>query len=511
MRTSRTDARPGGTAAWISLWGARRPDHPCVIFEDTPTSWGAFDRSVSALAARLWELGVRQGDRVGCLLPNRPEYLIAFWATLRLGAMFVPYNVRLVAAELAVVIDDSEPLVVVSDASFAQIQLDVDGRRRTQWFDIDTVAPVLSTGPAAEAQFEIPWLSEDDPAAIVYTSGTTGRSKGAVLTHGNLVHNSLAWTAGFGLTGDDRLISLLSLCYVGGLLNTTLNASQTGATIVLEPRFDAESALRRIERYKVTWFNATPQIVQRLFTHPLATEYDLSSVGFIETGGAPVPLALAELTERFGIDLVQGFGITEASGGINLFLPREDVIRKVGSIGKPGPCDEVRLVDDSGKEAGTGEVGEMLLRGPLVMRGYWRNEAATRDALTDGWLHTGDLARMDDEGYVTLVGRKKEMIISGGLNVYPVEVEQVLEAFPEIAQAAVVGLPDQEWGERVSAFVILESGMALTEEEVIARCRSQLAGYRLPRIVKFVEDFPRTASGKVRKADLVSQWLAAPR
>jgi fatty-acyl-CoA synthase len=511
MSTSRTDARRGGTASWLSTWGSRRPGHPCVIFEDRATSWGAFDRSVSALAARLWELGVRQGDRVGCLMPNRPEYLITFWAALRLGALFVPYNVRLVAAELAVVIDDSEPLVVVSDASFAQVQLEVDGRRPTRWLDIDAVAAGLGTGPAAGAEFEIPWLSEEDPAAIVYTSGTTGRSKGAVLSHGNLVHNSLAWTSGFGLTGDDRLISLMSLCYVGGLLNTTLNASQTGATIVLEPRFDAERALRRIERYRVTWFNATPQIVQRLFTHPLAAEADLSSVRFIETGGAPVPLALAELTERFGIDLVQGFGITEASGGINLFLPREDVIRKAGSLGKPGPCDEVMIVDDTGKEAGAGDVGEMLLRGPLVMRGYWRNEAATREALAGGWLHTGDLARMDDEGYVTLVGRKKEMIISGGLNVYPVEVEQVLETFPEIAQAAVVGLPDAEWGERVSAFVILEPGTVLTEEEVIARCRSRLAGYRLPRIVRFVDDFPRTASGKVRKADLVRQWQAAPR
>jgi fatty-acyl-CoA synthase len=327
-----------------------------------------------------------------------------------------------------------------------------------------------------------------------------------VLTHGNFLHQSVAWTSSFGLSGRDRTINLMSLCYAGGLLNPTLNTFQTGATVVLEPRFDAESALRRIEKYRITWITATPQLVEAILTHPRSAQTDLSSVGWIQSGGAPVPIPLAELAARRGIDLIQGFGITEATAGINVFLPPEDVIRKAGSIGKPAPYDEVRVVDASGSEVAVGEVGEMLLRGPLVMQGYWRNQAATDQALAGGWLHTGDLARVDEEGFISLVGRKKEMIISGGLNVYPVEVEQVLQVFPEVAEVAVVGLPDRKWGERVTAFVVLEPGQTLTEEELIARSRGHLAGYRIPKTVRFVTDLPRTTSGKVRKLELVRQW-----
>ena len=327
-----------------------------------------------------------------------------------------------------------------------------------------------------------------------------------MLTHGNFLHQSLSWTSGFGLTGRDIHLHVLPLCYSGGLLSTTLNVFQTGATVVLEPRFDAESALRRIERHRASWLGATPQLIERILAHPLAAETDLSSLPRIETGGSPVPTLLAELAGKRGIALIQGYGLTEATGGVNLFLPPEDAIRKAGAVGRAAPYDAVRIVDDAGADAAAGEFGEMLLRGPLVMKEYWRNPAATEEALSDGWLHTGDLGRMDDEGFVTLAGRKKEMIISGGLNVYPVEVEQVLETFPEIAEVAVVGLPDDEWGERVSAFVILEPGATLSEEELIERVRPYLAGYRIPRIVRFVDDLPRTTSGKVLKRELISRW-----
>jgi fatty-acyl-CoA synthase len=499
---ARTDVRPGGVASWASVWATRRADHPCVVFEDQVTTWRAFDEAVDGLAARLRGHGVRRGDRVGCLMPNRTDYLVAFWATLRLGALFCPYNVRLTAAELAMVIEDSEPTVVLTDHGFAHLHEATSAILTVPWVDVDTYLVDPLDG-------EIPWLSGDDPAAIIYTSGTTGRSKGAVLTHGNLLHQSLAWTSGFGLGRDDVQINLLSLCYAGGLLNPTLPTFQAGATVVLEPRFDPASALRRIARHGVTWITATPEIVERLLTHPDAPDTDLSTLAHIQTGGAPVPLHLAELAAQRDIELVQGYGITEASAGINLFLPSEDVLRKAECIGLPAPYDEVSIVDDSGAEVPVGQVGEMLLRGPLVMQGYWRNPEATAETLAGGWLHTGDLARRDDEGFVALVGRKKEMIISGGLNVYPVEVERVLERFPEIAEVAVVGLPDERWGERVAAFVVLANGHDLSAEAFTARAREQVAGYRLPRIVEFVGSLPRTASGKVRKHVLRESWQAS--
>jgi fatty-acyl-CoA synthase len=474
------------------------------------TSWSELAGKVDAMAAVLRHAGAEQGSRVGCLLPNRPDYLVTFWAALQIGAVFVPFNVRLTAPELVVLLDDSDPVVVASDRSFAGVRQQVDATRPTAWIDVDERHPVGEPEGGSHEDLAV-WLTDDDPAALVYTSGTTGRSKGALLSHGNLVHNSVAWTSTFALTRDDRIINLMPLCYVAGLLNGTLNVLQTGGSMVLEPRFDPASALRLIEAHRVTWFMATPQIVEDLITHPDAAGTDLSSLTRIQTGGAPVPVHLAERAKRLGVDLVQGFGMTEASGGINLVLPVEHALRKAGAIGKAAPFNAVRIVDGDGQDVGEGVVGEMLLRGPMVMKGYWQDEAATRAALRDGWLHTGDLASRDDEGFVTLVGRTKDVIITGGLNVYPVEVERVIETFDEVDEVAVVGLPDERWGERVTAFVVPAPGRTVSPEELRARCRDRLADYRIPKQVVVVPHFPRTASGKVRKIELRETYLGATR
>jgi fatty-acyl-CoA synthase len=500
----RTDVLLGGTASWIATWASRRPDHPCVIFDDTVTTWSAFDRLVTAVAQRLAAVGVSRGDRVGCLMPNRTEYLATLWATTRLGAIFVPYNVRLVARELALVIGDSDPTVVVIDSTFATVAAEVDERRPTAWLDIDE-----ALARPSDLELDVPWLSGDDPAAIVYTSGTTGRSKGAVLTHGNFLHQSLNNSLGFGIGGDDRHLHMLALCYVGGLLSQTLGVFSTGATLVLEPDFDPERALRRIEEHRITWIGATPNIVQALIEHPTAADRDLSSLTRVQVGGAPVPVPLAEKAQRLGIAMIQTYGCTEATGGSNFILPPEDVIRKAGSCGKAAPYDQVKIVDAEGAVCALDQPGEMLLRGPLVMKEYWLNPAATAETLVEGWLHTGDVARQDAEGYVTIVGRKKELIISGGLNVYPVEVESVLETFPEVAEVAVVGLPDEKWGEQVSAFVVFRDGMSFSSEQLVERCRTELAGYRIPRRLVAVDDLPRTTSGKIRRAELVERWVAS--
>jgi fatty-acyl-CoA synthase len=507
MNESRTDVRPGGTASWSAVWAARQPDRPCLTFRDETFTWRAFNDAIDNLAAHLYGLGVRKGDRVACLLPNRPEYLMTLWATLRLGAIFFPYNVRLTPVELVPILDDSDPALVVTDATFGEVQEELRARRPTRWLDVDAVAASLRQ-PTDRRDFEVPWLAGDDPAAVLYTSGTTGKSKGAVLTHGNFLHQSLAWTSGFGLTGQDRYLNMLPLCYTGGLLNPTLPAFQSGASVVLLPRFDAEDALRQIERHRITWTTATPQLVEAILTHPAADSFDISSLTRLQTGGAPVPIELAEIAAKRNVAVIQGYGITEATGGVNFFLPPEDAVRKAGSIGKVAPYDEVRVVDDHRQDVKPGDVGELLLRGPLVMQGYWNNEAATKETVVDGWLHTGDLARRDEEGYVTLAGRKKEMIITGGLNVYPIEVEQVLRTFPEIEDVAVVGLMDDTWGERVAAFVVLAPGARLTGDELIARSRASLAGYRVPKTVVFLDEFPRTASGKIRKPVLREQWQA---
>lgn len=509
--TTLTDwAQAGGTAGWVAHWAEVTPDNECLVFEDVSLTWAEFDALVNRFAGALVVRGVGQGDRVGCLMHNRPEYLIAFWATLRLGAVFVPYNVRLVARELAFVVKDSTPRLVLTDGDFGAVWAGVRelGDMQCLLVDVDADGIASGDGAARNAPFAgpAPLLGSADPAVILYTSGTTGRPKGVVLTHGNFLFQTLSWILEFGLTGRDRHLNFLPLCFTGGLLSATLCIVHTGAVYVLERTFDAARAVSLIERQRITWLTSTPHLIERMLREPAARNTDFSTLGMIESGGAPVPPSLVELASTFGIELVQGYGLTEGAGAVVTNLKPADITRKLGSCGRASAYFEVKVVDETGREVAADESGELLVRGPAVMQGYWNAPEATAEALRDGWLHTGDIAVRDREGYVTLRGRMKDKIITGGLNVDPVAVETVISEFAEVAMVSVVGVPDERWGEMVCAFVVLEQGARLAEGELIARCRPLMADYRIPKRVVFVDDLPRTTSGKVMRHALRAMW-----
>jgi fatty-acyl-CoA synthase len=343
--------------------------------------------------------------------------------------------------------------------------------------------------------------SLDDPAAILYTSGTTGGPKGAVVTHSNILHMTLNFVIHAGLCSDDRSLLFLPLCFTGGLLPISMPVLHAGGVLVLQPGFDPAAALAAIERERVTFVAGVPTTFAAMLGHPAQPSTDLSSLRLAMVGAAPVPIPLLSAWRERGVPMLQCFGITEASG-IDLYLAPEHADARHGSCGAPTLYCDARLVRDDGAEPEAGEVGELLLSGPMVMRGYWRDDAATEATITDGWLHTGDLATRDADGFFTIVDRKKDMIITGGLNVYPAEVEAALYRCEGVAEVAVVGMPDRRWGEAVTAFVVARPGANLDPRALIDACRRSIADYKTPKRIELVAELPRTASGKVRKGVL---------
>lgn len=499
-----------GIAHWISSWAELQPDRPLITFRGETSTWREFDDRVGRLAGGLEAAGVSSGDRVACLMHNRPEFLELFWATVRLGAVFAPVNVRLAPPELEYILNDLAPTVVATEEPFAAAVRKLRAALDTQWVapDEDVSFPARSFADLRAAAAPGPPRTvptAGDPAAILYTSGTTGRPKGAVLSHGNIHAQAMNWLLSFGLGRHDRQLMFLPLCFTGGLISASMNTFLSGASMVLEADFDPGALLRVIERERPTWFTAVPAMMRQLFEHPGAAATDLSSLTVVESGGAAVPVPLIEKVRKLGLELIQGYGITEGSGGVNLYLQAWEGVRKPGSCGKPsGVYGDAKVVRPDGSECDPGEIGELLISGPLVFQEYWRNPAATAETVVDGWLHTGDLAKRDEEGFFFLCGRLKEMINSGGLNVYPAEVEAVLHAHPGVSEAAVVGLPDEKWGEVVVAFVIPRPGAEASPELVREYCRGRLADYKVPKSVHVVESLPRTTSNKILKRALVA-------
>lgn len=489
-----------GVGTWLRGWSRLRPADTALRFDDLALTWSDLEQRADAVAAALAELGVGRGDRVGCLLSNCPEFLDTVHAAALLGAIFVPLNVRLAPPELRFVAGDAGLAALVSESPFDEVihaaGLEVSRLDRERW---------PSTG-AAPSPSPTRW---DDDAFLCYTSGTTGRPKGAVLTHANLLWTSIDTIHAHDLGATDIMYAPLPLCFTGGLVNVAMTMVHCGGTLVLETGFDPGRALAAIEEQQVTAFFAVPLLFDAMRQHPRWPTADLSSLRVAKAGGAPVAPALLEAYQERGIVLTQGYGLTEG-GGSNLSLPERDAHRKLGSAGLPTFYGDVKIADEQGSEVGVGDVGEVCVTGPHIMRGYWQNDAATREAFQDGWLRTGDLGVRDDEGYVTIVDRKKDMIISGGLNVYPAEVEAALQGLEGLAEAAVIGVPSERWGEEVLAILVPTAGAEIDEEAVRARLRAQLADYKRPkRLVVRTEPLPRTVSGKVRKPDLREHYGAA--
>ncbi len=499
---------------WLGKRELLTPDRLALVAEATGSryTYRQLNERANRLANALRHtFGIRKGDRMAVLAKNCVEYLDALFATGKLGAILVPLNWRLSVEELAYQLNDCTACVLLVGPEFAATghalraqtpvaALIAFGDPRVDGApQYDDLLAHATDEPVTEE------IELDDPHIILYTSGTTGRPKGAVLPHRVLVWNSLNTNVGWELRGDDVSVIHTPLFHTGGINVLTIPLLHAGGTLVLMREWDPQRCLQLIERERVTVFFAVPTMFQQLLSMPNFVQTDFSSVRFFISGGAPCPVPLIEAYQARGIPFRQGYGLTEVS--VNCFtLNPEDAIRKVGSVGRPIFHLDARVVDPVGQDVGPGEIGELWLRGPTVCAGYWNNLEATREAISDGWFHTGDLARLDDEGYYYIVDRKKDMFISGGENVYPAEVERTLYEHPAVLECAVIGVPDERWGEVGCAVIVVRVGTMLTPGEVVHHCQQQLARYKVPKHVLFVDELPRNSGGKVLKPLLRNQF-----
>jgi len=499
---------PMDLGSWIGRRAAAAArDRPALTFNSRTTTYGEFLDQIDTVAAELAAGGVGRGERVGYLGPNDPMFLVTLFAAARIGAVFVPLNYRLTGPELVYIIGDAGVHTLIADAEHATVVEGVRaecGLQRTI-----SLTPVPNWEPLerllrARAPLEKPCRPDaDDVAVIMYTSGTTGRPKGAMLTHGNLFWNNVNALLSFDVNQEDISLVCAPLFHIGGLNVTTLLTLQKGGQIVLMPAFDPGHALKLIAEHQVTTMFGVPAMFLFMSQVPEWDATDLSSVRYFICGGAPVPEPLIELYGRRDIPFPQGYGLTETDP-LALVVRADESARKIGAAGHQVlPLSDVRLVDASNNPVGAGERGEICVRGPQVMKGYWKNEQATAAVVdADGWFHTGDVGRADDEGYVYVVDRVKDMVITGGENVYPAEVESVLYGHPAIAEVAVLGVPDEKWGEAVAAVVALRPGAELTLEEVREYALERLAGFKIPRRLDILDALPRNPAGKILKYQL---------
>ncbi|QHK22602.1 long-chain-fatty-acid--CoA ligase [Pseudarthrobacter psychrotolerans] len=489
-----------------------------LTFEDQTWSYDDVYAQSHAFARLLRKEGLASGDRLAVILPNRPEYIFAIFGTVLAGGIVVQVNVRYPAEEMRRILDDAgAEFVVTTDEAVMRCSPGETSFLGRKLFRVD-----LTEVPGTQAGTPLSILSEHldgapvmcdrkatDVAVLQYTGGTTGAAKGVMLTHRNLIANieqRYAMTYGLLETPPGaKTINVLPTCHVYGLTAVTLLAVRSGMNQILVSDFKAAEMLRIIKREQPYVFSGVPTMYAALNREPAVAESGLGKVTIYNSAGAGFPQEHLELFERkSGGKIIEGFGISEASPSTHL-NPVLFADRRVGSIGIPVPLTDVRIVDKDGagiQELPVGEVGEMIVKGPQIMKGYWNRPDLTKETLRDGWLLTGDLATMDEQGYFYIVGRKKEMIVTSGFNVYPAEVEQVLTRFPGILEAAVVGTPDEYRGESVEAFITLEPGAVISDEELDAHCRKHLAAYKVPRKYSRLDSLPKTPVGKIAKKQL---------
>jgi len=488
---------------------ARLPGKAALIFQDKPISYSDLDRSIDEAAAGIAALGIRKGDRVGVLVNNVPHFIYAYLGIERAGGVMVPLNTMYTADEVSYILADAEARAVIVAEPFLRA---VDGLRETlpMLEHVVVVGGGTPIGTMAWDQMtgrggDVPSVSigEQDLAALPYTSGTTGKPKGAMLTHGNLLANleQMHRVPLLSEAETDVVLLVLPMFHIYAL-NVSLGLTfRVGATAVLQERFDPVASLDAIERHHITVvFGAPPMFVAWLST-PNVESRDLTSVRLAVSGAAPLPgPVLEDFRRRLGVTIWEGYGLTETAPGVTSNAMGAEA--KPGSIGKPLPDIELRLLDEQGDEVEDGDPGEIVVRGPNVFRGYWHDDAATAEAVRDGWFHTGDVAYEDEDGYLFLVDRKKDLIIVSGFNVYPREVEEALYRHPKIAEAAVVGVPHPYTGEAVKAVVVLKPGQSATEEEIIEFCKRSIARFKCPQVVEFVDKLPHTDTGKILRRRL---------
>src|SRR6516164_2445793 len=485
-------------------------DRIAVRVDDAVMTYRELDEASARVAWLLHERGLKPGDRVGIMMPNVAEVPVVYYGVLRAGGIVVPMNPLLKAREVAYYLGDSGAGLIFAWHAFAGEARGGAEQANAEPIVVDTVGfPGLLASAAPD--YEVAATDDEDTTVILYTSGTTGHPKGAELTHGNLISNTDVTRADIVRAHpDDVIFGGLPLFHVFGQTAALNVAVASGACLTLLPRFDAGHALRIIADHRVTVFEGVPTMYVALLHAPDRADYDTSSLRMCISGGAALPVeVLRAFEEAFGIPVLEGYGLSETSPVASFNHP--DRPHKPGSIGTSIRDVRMRVVDGEDHEAPQGEVGEIVISGPNVMKGYWQRPEATAEAVRDGWFHTGDLARVDEDGYFYIVDRKKDLIIRGGYNVYPREIEEVLYEHPAVAEAAVIGLPHPALGEEVGAAVVLKPGAAISAKELREYVKGQVAAYKYPRHVWIADALPKGTTGKIQKRDIVIPAdLAAP-
>lgn len=470
---------------------------------DLRWTYADFDRTVNRTANMLLSKGVGKGDVVSLLLPNSAEYVIAYFACWKIGALAGPVNSLLQQEEIAWVVENSEAKLMLVAPEFESNATDIECALAFENISMaddfpDVVEPVE--------------IHPDDEAIIIYTSGTTGKPKGCLLTHGNLIANARQITEWMSFGESDRLLTVMPLFHMNAVSVTTMTALYAGASTVVSPKFSASRFWDIIEKYQITSFGSVATMLSMLLSKSDAAEQGPTppkalaashSLRFAMCGSAPVPAeVLRKFEETFGVLVIEGYGLSESTCRSTFNPPNES--RRPGSCGKP-IGNEMKVVDENDQEVPDGELGEIVLRGPNIFKGYFKNPEATAKAFANGWFHTGDIGYRDSDGYFYIADRKSDMIIRGGENIYPREIDDLLYTHPSVAHAAVIGVPDELYGEEVAAFVVLKDGAETTTNELIDFCREHLADYKCPKTVYFVDDIPKGPTGKLLKRELSSQ------
>lgn len=486
------------------------PDRTGLIFEGRKISYREWSQRSNRAARAFVSLGISAGDRVGLLLENSPEFLECFFALTHIGAIVVPLNWRLTQPEISYMAGDSGICALVYGIKFRQIVASLE-------MDIRDDRYICVGGESSPGGHDYEYLlqaqavteplagsSAQDSALIIYTSGTTGLPKGAVLSHTNLFYGALNISFSLDWRTNDRNLVAMPLFHIGGLI-TALIAAYFGATTVLVKSFDPGRFLNNVEDHQINSFIAVETMLHQMSETEIFPATDLSGVRWVLSG--PVPPALHKAWAERGIIIQQVYGLTETSGGAAV-LAAEHVLDKMGSTGLPMFHTDIRIVDDDGRDSGPDKVGEILVCGPHVMQEYWNNPAATAEAIKEGWLSTGDLGKLDKDGFLYVVGRKKDMIRSGGENIYAAEIEIVLSDMSQIKEVAVIGVPDPTWGEVACAVAGLHEGAELTLKDIVMHCNGRLGKYKIPKMLVVTDEpFPRSSTGRVQKQDLKKFFL----
>ena len=494
----------------LNISASKYPEKTAIISEEGRWTYKAFNERTNRLAGALINAGLKKGDRIALLFYNGSYFVESYFAAVKIGLVVTPVNFRFTGREIEYILNNAQPIALFYGPEFEETLRDILGQLQSVRHFISPRNKETSVtvdyedfldGGDEDITLPASRVSEDDPCQLMYTSGTTGRPKGAILTHRNVIWNlfNTIW-AREDKTGE-RAIIVGPLYHTAALNNHLTIQIALGGTSIIVRKFNPESLLETIEKEKATIISGAPALYNMLLQHPGAHQYDTSTITKCTSGSDKLPLETKKKLLKF-FPNIRGiydvYGLTEASPGITI-LNAADSLRKDGSVGKILPFVDARIVDENHNRLPAGKVGELICRGPNVMQGYHRNPQATRESIQNGWLFTGDLARMDNEGFIYIVDRKKEMIVSGGENIYPREIEEVIIRHPSVADVAVIGIPHSKWGETVKAFVVPRQGRQIDEKEVIEFCKKYLASYKKPTAVAFVAEIPRNPSGKALK------------